>query len=181
VTPGCLVFDSSPLNYFARSNQLAVLEALAKGRDCVATQAVADELLRGATRFAQLYQVATLPWLRIVDEQSLTFLSLFSEYHRRLGGGSRNVGEATVLAYAELHGATACIDDRVAVRHGRERGVSLTGSLALVCDGLRQGILNEAGACAVVDLLVDHEAFLPCDGATFLDWARREGHLDPDR
>jgi hypothetical protein len=30
----------------------------------------------------------------------------------------------------------------------------------------------------VVDVLRDHEAFLPCDGSTFLEWARAEGLLE---
>lgn len=38
-----LVIDSSPLNYFARSNQLAVLEKLLAGHECFITSAVEEE------------------------------------------------------------------------------------------------------------------------------------------
>ena len=51
--------------------------------------------------------------------------------YSRLGGGGRNIGEAATLAYAELHGMTAFVDDRVGRRHGRERGVVVTGTLEL--------------------------------------------------
>ena len=174
---GRLAFDSSPLNYIARANQLPFLQKLVADNDCVITRAVEDELLRGASRFAQLYQVSAQQWIRIVDDSSIAFLQLFSEYHTRLGGGDRNVGESATLAYAELHGLTACIDDRAARRHGQERGVPLTGTLELVCRGIRANVIEEAEAVRVVDLLRDHEAFLPCDGSTFLDWARAEGLL----
>jgi predicted nucleic acid-binding protein len=177
VSSGHLAFDSSPLNYMARANQLPLLEKLVAGNDCVITRAVEDELLRGASKHAQLYQVSAQAWIRVVDDSSIAFLQLFSEYHTRLGGGGRNIGESATLAYAELHSLTAFIDDRAARRHGQERGVRLTGTLELVCKGIRANIVEEAEAVRVIDLLRDHEAFLPCDGSTFLDWARAEGLL----
>jgi predicted nucleic acid-binding protein len=177
MSSGRLAFDSSPLNYIARASQLPFLEKLIAGSDCVITRAVEDELLRGASKHAQLYQVSAQAWIRVVDDSSIAFLQLFSEYHARLGGGDRNIGESATLAYAELHGLMACIDDRTARRHGQERGVPLTGTLELVCQGIRANVVAETEAARVVDLLCDHEAFLPCDGSTFLDWARAEGLL----
>ncbi len=177
MTGARLVFDSSPLNYFARSNQLSALGELVINDTCLITRAVDDEILRGAPKYAQLYQVSAQPWITVVDDSSIEFLKLFSEYHSRLGGGGRNIGEATTLAYAELNGMTAFVDDRAGRRHGRERGVIVTGTLELLCKGIRASSLQEAQAASVVDLLRDHEAFLPCDGATFLDWARSEGLL----
>ena len=177
MSPGHLAFDSSPLNYIARAGQLALFEKLVARTDCVITRAVEDEVLRGASKHAQLYQVSTQGWIRVVDDSSIRFLELFSEYHTRLGGGGRNIGESATLAYAELHGLTACIDDRVARRHGQQRGVKLTGTLELVCQGVRAKLVAESEAVRVIDLLRDHEAFLPCDGSTFLEWARAEGLL----
>ena len=82
-----------------------------------------------------------------------------------------------MLAYAELHAMTAFVDDRVGRRHGKERGVIVTGTLELICQGMRDDALEESEAKAIIDLLCDHEAFLPCAGATFLGWARAEGLL----
>lgn len=157
--------------------QLALLGKLVSDNDCVITLAVEDELLRGAAKHAQLYQVSAQEWIRVVDDSSMGFLQLFSEYHARLGGGGHNIEEAATLAYAELHGLTACIDDRAARRHGQERGGKVTGTLELVCQGVRANVVQEAEAVRVVDLLRDHEVFLPCDGSTFLDRARSEGLL----
>ncbi|MEU5992518.1 hypothetical protein ABZ806_26415 [Spirillospora sp. NPDC047418] len=173
-----LVIDSSPLNYFARSNQLPVLAQLLTGHKCFITSAVAEELLRGGPRHAQLYQAAAQPWLTTDDETALTYLGLFSEYHGRLGGGMRNIGEATTLAYAEFHSIAAMVDDRAGRRKGEERGVKVIGTLELLCVGVRDKIIDADDAIAVVDLLSDHEAYLPCDGSGFFAWARCEGLLD---
>ncbi|MFI7147534.1 hypothetical protein ACIBO2_21675 [Nonomuraea sp. NPDC050022] len=173
-----LVIDSSPLNYFARSNQLPLLGKLLAGLTCLIVRAVEEELLNGGSKHAQLYQVSMQPWLTTVDATTLDYLSLFSEYHGRLGRGSRNIGEAATLAYAELHNATAMIDDRAGRRHGLDRGVKVTGTLEILCTGVREGVVEEQEVVAVVDLLRDHEAFLPCDGAGFFAWARAEGLLN---
>jgi predicted nucleic acid-binding protein len=157
---GRLVIDSSPLNYVARSNQLAVLAKLAADSTCVITRAVEEELLRGGSKYAQLYQVSAQAWVTVVDESTLDYLTLFSEYHGRLGRGARNIGEATTLAYAELHNIVAVVDDRVGRRHGIERGVKVTGTLELLCRGIRSRCVELEEAAAVVDLLRDHEAFL---------------------
>jgi predicted nucleic acid-binding protein len=178
MTAAGLAFDSSPLNYFARSNQLPTLGKLVEGSTCIITRAVEDELLRGGSKHAQLYQISVQPWLTVVDDSSMEFLRLFSEYHSRLGGGGRNIGEAATLAYAELHGLTAFVDDRVGRRQGQERGVIVTGTLELICQGMREHAIEESEARDIIDLLCDHEAFLPCDGAGFLDWARAEGLLE---
>ena len=69
-----LVIDSSPLNYFARSNQLTVLAKLVADSTCVITKAVEEELLRGGARCAQLYQASAQPWLEVVDESALDYL-----------------------------------------------------------------------------------------------------------
>jgi predicted nucleic acid-binding protein len=147
------------------------------GDACFITRAVEDELLRGGSKAAQLYQAPAQAWLTVVDDSSIEFLKLFSEYHGRLGGGGRNVGEATALAYAELRGMAAVVDDRAGRRHGVERGVAVTGTLELLCKGIRSQIIEESEAVTVIDLLRDHEAFLPCDGSAFLEWARAEGLL----
>jgi predicted nucleic acid-binding protein len=173
-----LIVDSSPLNYFARSNQLLILEKLVAEDRCFITAAVQEELLRGGTKYAQLYQASAQPWITVVDETTLDYHRLFSEYHSRLGGGMRNIGESTTLAYAELYNITAVIDDRVGRRHGKERDVKITGTLELLCKGIRNRVLESAEAVAVVDFLCDHEAFLPCDGAGFVEWARAEGLLE---
>lgn len=178
----CLVFDSSPLNYFARSGQLDVLAKLIDGRTCLLTSAVAHEIRRGAARHSRLHLVGVQPWLIEANDDSLEFLALFSAFHNRLGGGTgdtKDLGEATTLAYAQLHGYTAVIDDRAGRNVAIAHGVPVSTTLQLICHGLRNNLLYERQACAVVDALRDAEAFLPCGGSDFIEWARAEGLLDP--
>lgn len=175
---GAFVFDSSPLNYFTRAGLIDQLHALVQGSACFITRAVEDELLRGASSDPQLYQAVTANWLTIVEDASLGYLQTFSAYHRVLGDAAKNVGEATTLAYAELRGFTAVIDERAGTRVGQDRGVHVVSSLRLVADGLRQGTMSESEAAAIVDLLGDHEAYLPCSGGEFVEWARANGMLD---
>nr|WP_062338352.1 hypothetical protein [Herbidospora sakaeratensis] len=174
-----LVIDSSPLNYFARSNQLPVLEKLLSGRSCLITKAVEEELLVGASKHPKLYQVSIQPWITVAEEFTRDFYALLTMYHLRLGGGKRDIGEAMTLAYAEVHGITAMIDDRSARKYGKSRGVKMTGTLELLCQNIRKSMISTENACEVIDLLAEHEAFLPCDGDTFIAWAQAEGLLDP--
>ena len=177
--PDTIVFDSSPLNYWSRADCLSQLRAIVQDAYCVMPRAVEEELLHGASRYSQIYQVTGAGWLEVVTDASLQGLKLFGVYSERLGRSDRNVGECTVLAYAELHGCLAVIDDRAGVRAGTERGVRIDTSLGLLARGVRTGVLKPVEAERVVDLLRDNEAYLPCDGATFMGWATSEGLLDP--
>jgi hypothetical protein len=47
----------------------------------------------------------------------------------------------------------------------------------LVSSGCRSGQLDQAAAEELVDALIGTGMWLPCTGATFLEWARREGLL----
>jgi predicted nucleic acid-binding protein len=104
----------------------------------------------------------------------LASLGVFAQYVRLLGSGARDIGEAATLAWAEVHGATAVLDDAAARRAGKERGVDVHGTLWLVANGLRSSLLTEDQAISLVDALRLAEAWLPCDGRGFLDWCRRE-------
>jgi len=101
-----------------------------------------------------------------------------AEYMRRLGSGDRDLGEATVLAWAEVHGAIAVIDERVGTRHGRGRGVDVHGTLWVIAKAIRGGLLSDEQASEIVQALSDADASFPCDGSTFIEWARQEGLLD---
>jgi hypothetical protein len=61
-----------------------------------------------------LQEVHSLKWLRSEPVDGLPELRLFAEYARPLGAGKHNIGEATVLAWAEFHQAIAFTDDEVA-------------------------------------------------------------------
>jgi predicted nucleic acid-binding protein len=145
-----LVFDSTPLSHFARAGVLDVLEAISADHRRITTEAVSDELKAGVAEHPELAAIQELNWLEIVSSSSLEELRAFSEYARRLGSGPRNVGEASVLAWAEVNNAIAIVDERAGTNHGRERRVRVHGTLWLICEGYRKGLLGEAAAEGLV-------------------------------
>jgi predicted nucleic acid-binding protein len=172
-----LVFDSSPLSHFARAGQLETLEELTRHDDRHVTQAVRDEIARGAALHEKLSAVADASWLTVVRVDGLAELSAFADFARVLGSGERDVGEASTLAWAQVHGAIAIVDERAGTRRGRERGVEVHGTLWLIAEGRRRNLLTDAQCEELVDALSDTEAWFPCRGAEFIAWARAEGLL----
>jgi predicted nucleic acid-binding protein len=175
-----LVFDSSPLSCFARSGHLVLLERLTVGHERVTTRAVLNELESGCADFPRLQDALALPWLSPVPVDRLDELRLFAEYSRRLVAGDRNVGEASVLAWAEANGGIALIDDQAAVQVGRERGVEVRRSLALIARGVRVRLMSKAEAAGLVDDLLRVGARFPCAGDEFVAWAMAAGLLGGD-
>jgi predicted nucleic acid-binding protein len=172
-----LVFDSSPLSHFARADELETLAEITASHERFVTQAVLDELSRGVADHPLLADVSRLPWLVRVRSDSLAELAVFAEYARVLGSGARDVGEASTLARAEIDGQIAIVDERAGTRLGRERGLEVHGTLWLIAEGYSAGLLGDAQAEDLVDALSDAEAWFPCRGSEFLDWARSEGLL----
>jgi predicted nucleic acid-binding protein len=87
------------------------------------------------------------------------------------------VGEASVLAWAEANHGIALIDDQAAVQVGRERGVEVKRTLAIIARGVRRELLSRGDAAALVDDLVRVGARFPCAGSAFLAWATTAGLL----
>lgn len=172
-----LVFDSAPLSCFARAEELVLLEQLTSGHERVTTRAVLAELDAGAHDHPLLKTIHALNWLRVEPVDDLPELRCFTEYVRRLGAGAHNIGEATVLAWAEVHAATAFTDDEAAVQIGRGRGVEVRRTLALVAHGVKRGLLTEQRAQNLADDLVAAGARFPFKPGAFVPWAKGQGLL----
>ena len=172
-----LIFDTSPLSHFARARELDTLATITAAWDRAVTQAVLDELAGGVTYHPVLELVGQQEWLTVVPVDTLVELRLFAEYARRLGSGSRDIGEAATLAWAEAHGATAILDERAGTSHGRERNVEVHGTLWLIAEGVRSGVLAPARCEGLVDALRAAEAWFPCTGGEFIEWSQAEGLL----
>lgn len=174
---GLLVFDSAPLSCFARAGKLSLLDRLTQNDERVTTRAVLDELRQGVGDYPQLEEALTLSWLKVVPVDSLRELQLFAEYARHLGSGKHDTGEASVLAWAEAHGAIAFTDDSAAVQIAQARGVKVQRTLALVVRGLKSGLLSEQEAHDLIDELARAGARFPVRAGEFLAWARAKGLL----
>lgn len=172
-----LVLDASPLNHFARARHLATLRKLLAEHERVTTRAVMEELARSAEQFREIGDAVNLDWIQVVSCDELRELYLFAQYMNQLGNAERNAGEATVLAWAEAHGASAYVDDQVAYNIGRKRGVKVHRTLRLVVGSVRAGLLTEKSAQGLVRDLVDSDARFPAAARENLfDWARSQ-HL----
>jgi hypothetical protein len=96
----------------------------------------------------------------------------FTVWTTRVGAGTRDLGEASVLAVAEELDATAVIDDQHAARVGRSYGVDVHGTIWLLARSCREGKLTEVAASNLVDVLTATGMRLPCTGADFPRYAR---------
>ena len=180
MTGGTFVFDAGPLNHFARAGHLETLHAICSEVRRAVTASVLDELAAGVPAHPSLQDVIEAEWLDHVRVDSLAELGVFAEYTRVLGSSRMgDVGEAATLAWAEVHGAVAIVDDQTARNAARNRNVSVHGSLWLVTRGMRDGHLREDEATRLVGMLLDTDARFPFgNAADFIPWARAESLLD---
>jgi predicted nucleic acid-binding protein len=156
-----------------------MLDSLTAGDDRVTTTGVIAELRQGLRDHPELQDAIELPWLRVVSLDELDELRLFGEYTRQLGSGIHDIGEATVLAWAEARTAAAFTDDDVAVQVGRDRGVLVYRTLAVVARGVRREVLTEQNAEVLIDELLRAGGRFPCGTGEFIKWAQEEGLLTP--
>jgi predicted nucleic acid-binding protein len=73
--------------------------------------------------------------------------------------------------------AIAVIDERAGTRHARERDVEVHGTLWLIAQSVRQGLLAEERSEELVAALRDTEAWFPDFDGGFVGWARENGLL----
>lgn len=173
-----LVFDTSTLSCFARAGRLELLAQLVAGRACVVTEAVIAEIRAGARLHPRLGEVLAATWLTPVRVERATELFYFATYRAVLGSTTRNIGEASTLAWAEERRAVAFLDDDAAVMAARRRGVQVRRTLALVASSVASGTLSRDDAERLVDDLIEiGGARFPCNGATFARWAEEHGLL----
>lgn len=104
-------------------------------------------------------------------------LVAFARYERLLVGQvGRNVGECGVLALAETTpNAVAVVDDRAARNAGERYKVRVRGTLGLLCDAIRSGLLTVPLVSAVADDLIQNDYRLPFNPGGFARWAEEQG------
>ncbi len=108
------VLDASVLIGFARARRLEVLADVLRDEQVKTTPEVLDEVRNKASVYPEVESALALPWIETVQVSGLKAMGVYAEYAKRVGSSTTgNVGEATVLAWAECHGATAVIDEKV--------------------------------------------------------------------
>jgi predicted nucleic acid-binding protein len=126
------ICDTSPLQYLHQLELLHVLPALTEG--VIVPPAVVDELATGRALGVNLPDVTELDWVSVRHPLSAAALPLVTD----LGPG-----EAEVLLLAlELPEAVAVLDDALARRVAHTLNLKLTGTLGLLIDAKRAGIIS---------------------------------------
>lgn len=172
-----LVLDTMVLVHFALADRLDVLKDLLVGAECWTTQAVLEELRSGAEVHPEIAAACKADWLRTARLDTLVEMRCFATWVRRIGAGERHLGEASVLAAAELRNGIAITDDRQATKVARAYGARVHGTIWLLASACRTGKLTEVGASNLIDALRSTGARMPCSGADFPAYARRHNLL----
>lgn len=173
---GELVMDAGPLNHFAKAGWLGVLRFVADGAQVVITDIVEAELRTGAHTRPHLQTVLDSDWIERRVLSSLEELGAYGKFSSRLvGADGRNAGEASVLAYAQVHRMIAVIDDGAGRKAGKTAEVQVRGTLGLLMDAIRSGQLTVEMVSQVADDLLATQYRLPFVQGEFAQWARQQG------
>ncbi|QGN48434.1 hypothetical protein GKC29_17370 [Micromonospora sp. WMMC415] len=168
-----LVLDTMVLSHFTLADRLDILQDLLIGADCWTTQVVIEELRAGATARPELSAVCEVDWLSRAHLDTLAEIRCFAKWTQLLGAEERDLGEASVLAAAELRGGIAITDDRDATKVARTHGARVHGTIWLLAGACRAGKQTETAAGNLIDALRATGARLPCSGAEFPAYARK--------
>jgi predicted nucleic acid-binding protein len=165
-----LVFDTGPLCHFAHAGWLGTLKAVVGKRLAVVPDAVLVELEVGVASDSRLRAVLEADWIDRRELREPHELTSFAKFAQRLVSGDRNRGEAAVLALAETMPAVAVIDDAAARRAAVDFDISFRPTLALLCEGIRGGLLTVPLVSALADDLLATEYRLPFQPGGFERW-----------
>ncbi len=125
------VVDTGPLVYLAQLNQLTLLRAL---YEPYAPSGVLDEISAWPSKARRLVQAAADDWLTVVP---VTNVSLRDHLLPQI-----DLGEAEVIALAiELGTLRVLLDDQDARRSARLYGLEPMGTLGLLLEAKRRGLL----------------------------------------
>lgn len=126
-----VICNTSPIQYLYQIGLLQILPALVG--QVIVPPAVVDEIAVGRAAGVYLPDVATLDWVIVRSPVSKAALPLVND----LG-----VGETQVLMLAlELRDAVVILDDGLARRVAETLHLRLTGTLGLLLDAKRAGLL----------------------------------------
>jgi uncharacterized protein len=126
-----VICNTSPLQYLHQMGQLSILPALIGS--IIVPPAVLVELDAGIEKGLDLPQPANLRWIRIQAPICPPAVSLITD----LGPG-----ESQVLMLAlEIPGSITLLDDALARRVAISKGIPIKGTLGLLLDAKRSGLL----------------------------------------
>lgn len=130
-----VICNTSPLQYLHQIGHLDLLPSLVSR--VTVPSAVADELAEGRRRGLDLPVPETLPWIALRDPLSKAAIRLVAD----LGPGETGV----LLLALECVEPIVILDDALARRHAEVLGLRLTGTLGVLLDAKRRGLVAAVG------------------------------------
>ena len=132
-----VVCNTSPLQYLHQIGQMGVLPAVAG--QVIVPPAVLSELSEGRSRGVDLPSLEGLAWVTVRAPVSASGTPLIAD----LGPGETQV----LMLALEMPGAVVVLDDARARRVAELRHIPLTGTLGLLLDAKRAGLLAAVKPC----------------------------------
>ena len=130
-----VICDTSPIQYLYQLELLNILTALAT--NVLVPPAVVEELAQGRALGVPLPDITTLKWVTIRRPVSVAAVALVTD----LGPGETEV----LMLALELREAVVILDDALARRMAEALGLRLTGTLGLLLDAKRAGLIPAIG------------------------------------
>ena len=130
-----VICNTSPIQFLYQIEMLHILPALTKR--VIVPPAVVEELSVGRALGLNLPDLATLNWVTVRHPVSQAALPLVTD----LGPGETEV----LMLALELDDSVAVLDDALARRVAETLGLHLTGTLGLLLDAKRAGLVTHVG------------------------------------
>lgn len=130
-----VICNTSPIQYLYQLGLLHILPTLAQ--HVIIPPAVAEEVAIGRASGVSLPDLTTLEWVTVRRPTSELALPLVTD----LGSGETEV----LMLALELREAVVVLDDALARRVAETLGLRLTGTLGLLLDAKRAGLVTEIG------------------------------------
>lgn len=171
------VWDASALHSVAAADRIDVLFDLAAGgRQApsrhVTTVAVAEELRRnGVWEPCRTH-------LEVMHVDALDELHALGRWLAVVSSGRHSLGEATVLAWAEVHGGVPILDDKEARRSAVKHGLPAHGTLWIIAQAVQAGKIQRSYANSLTNTLLQTGARFPFGLDGFEAWAIDQGLLE---
>jgi len=133
--PRTVIVNTTPIIALALIGQLHLLQHLYD--EVLIPPAVRAEVLAGGPSGIGVAELQEANWIRTVPLQDPRRADLLSDLDR---------GEAEVIALAqELNADLVIIDERLARRHARRLGMTLTGTLGVLLRAKERGLVPAVG------------------------------------
>ena len=130
--PQIVIVNATPIIALALINKLPLLQALYGA--VLVPPAVQAEVLAGGIRNIGVTELQEADWIKLTPLQDPRRADLLSDLDR---------GEAEVLALAqELNANLVIIDERLARRHAKRLGLTLTGTLGILLKAKQNKLIS---------------------------------------